>query len=93
MTETFARARAWIVEAVLENPVAPRPSSGQKARLEDGSADCSFEELGFDSLACMELCIFIECETRIPLTTGDMLRHPTVNGLAEYLGGRLSAPS
>ena len=37
------------------------------ALLDDPSSDCGFEALGFDSLARMELCIWLQLEAGIEI--------------------------
>ncbi len=85
MSTDYTRARDWVVAGIKENPAATVTDPDLLARLDDRQADCSFEELAFDSLACMELCIYIECETAVALSIGDLQLHPSVNRLAEHL--------
>lgn len=90
MSTDYTRARDWVVAAIIENPAASVTDPDLLARLDDRTADCTFEELDFDSLASMELCIYIECETSVALSTGDLQLHPSVNRLAEHLHARLA---
>ena len=55
------------------------------ASLDTSNGDASFDELGFDSLAAMELCIFIEEHTGLQIAEEDIERHPTVRALAQHL--------
>ena len=71
--------RAW---AASQGATAP------PARLADPAADCAFDELGFDSLARMELCIWLQIEAGLEVTEGEVLDHPSVAALAAHLAAR-----
>jgi acyl carrier protein len=86
----FLPMRDRVVSAVMANPSAV-PSPDLIARMDDPAEDPSFEELGFDSLARMEFCIFMECEFGIALTSGDLESHASVNAMAAYLAGGAAA--
>lgn len=88
MSVSVEKARAWIVAGVRDNPSAKVTDATLLERLADPEADCRFDELGFDSLAAMELCIFIECETRVALSTAELEKYPSVNRLARHLSER-----
>ena len=89
MSDTLRRARDCVVAGVRDNPAAPVGDPSLIAQLESPDGDCSFEALGFDSMAAMELCIFIECETRVALSVADLEAHPSVNLLARHLSRRM----
>ena len=89
MTQDTTVARAQVIAGIKANPALGTPDPALMAELEAPGGDCSFEALGFDSLASMELCIFIECETRVALSAGDLERFPSVNRLAAYLAAQL----
>jgi len=84
----FLTRRAWIVDAVKANPAAVVTDPALLARLDDPACDCSFDELGFDSLARMELSIWLQIEVGVEIEEGDVLDHPSVNALAAFLAGR-----
>ena len=77
-----------IVAAVKANPAISATDSAIAARLADPGSDCAFEELGFDSLARMELSIWLQVEAGIEISEEEVLAHPTVNALARHLSGR-----
>jgi hypothetical protein len=79
------RMRQYVLAAIAANPAAGPESPEAMARLNDAGRDCSFEELGFDSLARMELCIFLETEYGIPVTVGEVEACATVNAMAAHL--------
>jgi acyl carrier protein len=83
-----ARLRALIAEGVRQNPVVFVSDRALLDRLADPAADCSFEALGFDSLARMELCIWIQLEAGLEVTEAEMLDHPSVAALSAYLAAR-----
>lgn len=83
-----ARLRALVAEAVRANPVVTVSDPALFAQLADPSADCSFDELGFDSLARMELCIWMQVEAGLEVTEAEVLDHPSVRRLAAHLAAR-----
>lgn len=85
MSDAFIAARGWIVQAVAENPVIDVIDAELADRLADPDADCSFEEMGFDSLARMELSIWLQAEHGIELDEAAILDHPSVNALARHV--------
>jgi acyl carrier protein len=85
VSERLARLRAIIAEGVRQNPVAPVSDPELLARLADPGADCSFEELGYDSLARMELCIWLEVEHGIEINEATLFDYPSVMALAAHL--------
>lgn len=88
MSRDPAAMRALVVRAVLANPVTLFPDDAARARLEDPAADCAFEELGFDSLARMEFCIWMQLEAGIEIAEAALLDHPSVAALAAHLAAR-----
>lgn len=87
----FLVMRDRILAAIADNPAVGPDSPAMLERMNDPSQDCSFEELGFDSLARMEFCIFLETEFGITLTSGEVETQPTVNAMAAYLAGLSAA--
>ncbi|CAH0252660.1 acyl carrier protein [Roseomonas sp. CECT 9278] len=83
-----ARLRDLVATGVRANPVVTVNDPALLARLADPAADCSFEELGFDSLARMELCIWMQVEAGFEVTEGELLDHPSVGALATHLALR-----
>lgn len=79
--------RERVVAAVLSNPVVGPDSAATLARMNDPVQDCTFEELGFDSLARMEFCIFLETEFGISISSGEVEGSPSINAMAAYLAG------
>jgi len=86
-SSAFLAMRERVVAAILSNPVVGPDSPAVLARMNDPAQDCTFEELGFDSLARMEFCIFLETEFGISLSSGEVEASPTINTLAVYLLG------
>jgi acyl carrier protein len=80
--------RALLAEGVRQNPIAVVSDSALLARLSDPDADCAFDELGFDSLARMELCIWLQVEAGLEVTEGEVLDHPSIAALAAHLAAR-----
>jgi len=91
-TATALRAaaawRALIAEGVRQNPVVTVTDPELLALLEDPAAECGFEALGFDSLARMELCIWLQLEAGIEVSEAALLDHPGVVALAAHLASR-----
>ena len=77
--------RGWIVQAAKAITLNGRRASEVRAKLDDPCCDCSFDELHFDSLARMELCIWMQVEVGVELGEDEILAHPSVNALAAYL--------
>lgn len=88
MSRDAAALRALIAEGVRQNPVVFVTDPGLLARLADPASDCGFEELGFDSLARMEFCIWMQIEHGIEIGEATLLDHPTVAALACHLARR-----
>jgi acyl carrier protein len=88
MTADAAALRALVVRAVLENPVACVDDPALVARLSDATQDCRFDEFGFDSLARMEFCIWMQVEAGIEINEGVLLDHPSIDALAGHLARR-----
>jgi acyl carrier protein len=83
-----ASLRAIVAEGVRHNPVVVVSDAELLARLADPAMDCAFDALGFDSLARMELCIWLQIEAGLEVTEGEMLDHPSVAALAAHLATR-----
>jgi acyl carrier protein len=83
-----AQLRDLVAAAVRENPVVAVSDPALLARLADPAADCSFDDLGFDSLARMELCIWMQVEAGLEVTESEVLDHPSVRSLAAHLAAR-----
>ena len=88
MTSDLTAFRSLVVDAVRANPVALVDDPDLLARLANPARDCTLEELGFDSLARMELSIWLQMEAGIEIAEADILEHPSVNALAAYLAAR-----
>lgn len=83
-----AALRAIIAEGVLQNPVVSVSDPVLLARLADPAAECGFEELGYDSLARMEFCIWMQLEHGIEIGEAALLDNPGVGALAAHLAQR-----
>ena len=81
----FLAMREQVVAAIMSTPVAGPDSQVMLDRINDPEQDCTFEELGFDSLARMEFCIFLETEFGIAVTSGDVEASAGINGMAARL--------
>ncbi|MEN3976843.1 phosphopantetheine-binding protein [Emcibacter sp. SYSU 3D8] len=81
----FLAMRERVVAAIMSNPVAGPESQAMLDRINDPGQDCTFEELGFDSLARMEFCIFLETEFGIAVTSGDVEAAAAINAMAVRL--------
>lgn len=88
MTTGVASWRAIVAEGALQNPAAVIADPALVARLLDPAADCSFEELGFDSLARMEFCIWMQVEHGVEIGEAALIDHPSVLALAGFLARR-----
>lgn len=84
---TFLEARAEIV-GVIQLACAGMDDARFAGALSDPAQDVSFEDLKFDSLATMEVCMELEERTDIEIDLGDLLAYPSVNRLAEHLEKR-----
>ena len=79
---------AWherVCAGVLASPIVMLTDPALLARLRDPAAECTFAELGFDSLARMELCIWLLTETGVEVSEGELLDNPSVAALAAHL--------
>ena len=85
---SIARWRAILAEGVRANPVAPPRDPAILARLADPEGDVAFEEFDFDSLARLELCIWLELEAGIIVTEDEMAAHGGLRSLAAHLAAR-----
>lgn len=81
----FLAMREKVLAAIEANPAVGPGSPAMLERMNDPARDCGFEELGFDSLARMEFCIFLETEFGITLTSGEVETRPSINAMAAYL--------
>jgi len=79
--------RARIVAGVLENPVKRVRDPVLLARLADPAEEVLFDELGFDSLAVLELAIWLEVEAGAEVGEATLAQHPGVIALARHLAG------
>ena len=77
--------RERVLAAISENPAVGPDSPAMLERMNDPGQDCTFEELGFDSLARMEFCIFFETEYGISIAQGDVEAYPSINAAAAWL--------
>ena len=88
MNTDYGIQRGWIVQAAKAITLSGRRASEVREKLDDPGRNCSFEELYFDSLARMELCIWMQTEVGVELGEDEILAHPSVNALAAYLAGK-----
>lgn len=77
--------RAVLAAGVRANPVAPPDRPEMLARLDDPSDPLPFAELEFDSLAKLELCIWLELERGVVVTEADMAEQASLASLAAHL--------
>ncbi len=77
--------REYVLAAIAENPVVGSVSPDVLERMKDPVQDCTFEELGFSSLALMEFCIVLEADYAICITQGDLETHTSINTVAAWL--------
>ncbi|MFN6955118.1 MAG: phosphopantetheine-binding protein [Acetobacteraceae bacterium] len=82
---TPAEWRAVLAAGVRANPVAPPDRPEMLARLDDPSDPLPFAELEFDSLAKLELCIWLELERGVVVTEADMAEQASLASLAAHL--------
>ena len=93
MNTDFQLQRSWIVAATKSVTMTGRKDPEVRARLDDPNGDCTFEELHFDSLARMELCIWMQTEVGGELGDGEVRDQPSVNARAAYLAGKGASSS
>jgi acyl carrier protein len=82
MDEELDRLRGIVIRALQASSALGTHSPEFAAQLADPAADVRFDEVEADSLARMEVCIQIELETGLSLSTEELLAHPSVNQLA-----------
>jgi len=87
---TFLEARAQVVGAIQHAWATMDDVRFAKA-LADPAQDVPFEDLKFDSLAAMEVCMELEERTDVEIDLADLVAHPSVNRLAEHLQSRSAA--
>lgn len=85
----YLAARASIVDGLKSLPLAGLRDEALVARLDDPGSDCRFAEFGMDSLAQMELCIFVECETGVAVSVGELDRLTTIGNMARHIEGAM----
>ena len=83
-----ANARRLAISALKANPLAIFTGE-QQARLDDPAFDVRFTDLGMDSLARMELSIWLELEQGIAITESELRLLDSLSGLEEFLALRL----
>ena len=88
---TQQTGRMVAVAALEANPVA-HLTAEQADMLRSTQADLSFEDIGMDSMARMELSIWLELEHGIELSEREIQEVGSVSRLAALLDGRLRAP-
>lgn len=76
--------REEALTALRNNPLVFFPD-GYEAKLGDPTFDLTFAELGMDSLAGMELSIWLELERGIEVTEVEIQEMESLNGLASFL--------
>jgi acyl carrier protein len=80
-------ARQIAIRALTENPLTSM-SEVDQSRLHDPSFEITFEELGMDSLARMELSIWLEVECGLEVTEAEIVAMNSLAGLVEFIGTR-----
>ncbi|APB98213.1 acyl carrier protein [Polynucleobacter asymbioticus] len=80
----YTEARKLVVRGILENPLVFMDAKSQES-LTSLPEDVSFKELTMDSLAFMELSIWLQLEIDIELTEVDLSDLGSINALATYL--------
>ena len=80
----FTDARQLVVKGILENPLVFLDLKGQES-LASSLEDVSFKDLRMDSLAFMELSIWLQLEIDVELTEVDLSDLGSINALATYL--------
>lgn len=78
------RLREEALTALRSNPLVFFPD-GYEAKLGDAAFDLSFADLGMDSLAGMELSIWLELERGIEVTEVEIQEMESLNGLALFM--------
>ncbi len=84
-------ARAWrdrLADALLANPAWHAEGPETLARLRDPGDPCGFDDLGLDSVARLELCIWLETEAGVEVTEATLAEHPGLSALAAHLAAR-----
>lgn len=82
---TPAEWRAVLAVGVRTNPVMPPERPEILARLDDPSDPLPFADLEFDSLAKLELGIWLELERGVVVTEADMAEQASLASLAVHL--------
>jgi acyl carrier protein len=82
--------RRLAAAALRANPVVVIDADMLPA-LEDPGCDLSFEEIGMDSMARMELSIWLELELGIEATEEMIREIGSVAGLAQFIAARRQA--
>ncbi len=80
----FLAMRERVLAAIAANPAVGPDSQIMPDRMNDPEQDCAFEELGFDSLARMEFCIFFETEYGMTLTSGELEGQPSIKAMSAW---------
>lgn len=88
---TPPRGRLIALAALQANPVV-HLTPEQTDAVVRGEADLTFEELGMDSMARMELSIWLELEHAIELSEREIQEIGSVGSLAALLDARQGAP-
>jgi acyl carrier protein len=92
MDNETARLRQIVVDALLASSASALRRPDIESRLADPAADITFDEVGADSLARMEVCIQIEFATGLSLSTEELSAHPSLNRLAARVKKLLATP-
>lgn len=77
-------SRQLAIKALQANPLI-FSLNAHLARLSDPSFEVTFEELGMDSLARMELSIWLEVECGIEVTEAEIMEMNDLGGLTEFI--------
>ena len=81
-------ARQLAVKAILSNPVAQLTADHLQI-LDSETGDISFDEIGIDSMGLMELSIWLEIETGLSMTAGEIARLQGLCALQKRIASHL----
>lgn len=77
-----------VFNALKSNPLAFIPDIDEQ-KISDADFDLSFDQLGMDSLAKMELIIWLEIEYGIEINEVDLDNLKSLNGLTNFIDSNI----
>lgn len=80
----YATSRKLVIKGILENPLVSIDIKSQESQA-SSLENVSFEELAMDSLALMELSIWLQLELNIELTVVELSHLGNINALSTYI--------